>query len=92
MIKRSLPKMVSSTAAWLSPQSPAPTQKRATDWPAVFPPSSDTGAAADSPGGLPRAREPGDLHAPGDRFPGRSVILGMIGAVIRPESSPGNPA
>jgi len=73
-------------------KAPAPTQKRATDWPAVFPPSSDTGAAADSPGGLPRAREPGDLHAPGDRFPGRSVILGMIGAVIRPESSPGNPA
>ena len=33
------------------------------------PASSDTGAAADSPGGLPRAREPGDLHAPGDRFP-----------------------
>ena len=92
MIKRSLPKMVSSTAAGLSPQSPAPTQKRVTDSPAVFPPHQTPEPRRTHRAGFLAAREPGDLHAPGDRFPGRSVILGMIGAVIRPESSPGNPA
>jgi hypothetical protein len=90
-----LPKTVASRAAWLSRKAPAPTQKWARGFAGGAPASSALDAAADSPLSFLAKLGPasqGDLHAPGDRFPGRSVILGMIGAVIRPESSPDNPA